>query len=179
VGSPGAITLEPAAPADAPLLANLLELYLHDLSEIFPIEVGAEGRFGYANLPLYWSERERRFPFLIRAEGRPAGFALATRGSPASDDPEDLDVAEFFVLRRHRRAGIGRRAAFLLWDRIPGRWLVRVSEGNRRGLPFWRAVVGEYTGGAFSEAERPGQPHAWRVLSFESAERNAGRAEAG
>lgn len=122
------VVLEAAVAQDAALLSNLLELYLHDLSEAFPsIELGADGRFGYEKLPLYWSEPERRFPFLIRYGGFVVGFVLATRGSPASDDPAVYDVAELFVLRRHRRSGVGRRAAFLLWDRLPGRWIAEVS----------------------------------------------------
>ena len=88
------VSLAVATPADAPLLANLLELYLHDLSEAFPIEVGADGRFGYEFLPLYWTEAGRRFPFLIRHGPHIAGFALVTRGSPASEDPRVLDVAD-------------------------------------------------------------------------------------
>jgi len=161
------VELAPATPADATLLANLLELYLHDLSETFPIELDAFGRFNYPKLDLYWSEPDRRFPFLIRCGPRIAGFALVTRGSPASDDPEVLDIAEFFIARRHRRTGIGRQAAILLWNRLPGRWIVRVSEGNRRALPFWTAVVDEYTHGTFNEEKRLGSPSDWRVFSFE------------
>jgi predicted acetyltransferase len=162
------VDLALATPADSELLANLLELYLHDLSEIFAIEPGADGRFGYPKLPLYWSEHERRWAFLIRSGARPAGFALVTRSSPASEDPEVLDVAEFFVLRRDRRAGIGRRAARMLWDRLPGSWVVRVSDANRAALPFWESVIREYAKGAFAERELAGTPHGWRVFSFES-----------
>jgi predicted acetyltransferase len=167
------IALDVATPRDAVLLANLLELYAHDLSEAFALELGADGRFGYDKLPLYWSEPERRFPFLIRCCTRVVGFALVTRGSPASDDPDDFDVAEFFVVRRHRRSGAGRRAAFLLWNKFAGRWIVRVSEGNHRGLSFWASVIAEYTGGALTETARPGSPHAWRVFSFNSVNRSA------
>ena len=166
--NPADVALEPAAPSDSALLANLLELYIHDLSEAFPIELGADGRFGYDKLPLYWSEPGRRFPFLIRYRAHVVGFVLVTRGSPASDDPDVFDVAEFFVVRWHRRAGVARRAAFQAWDRFPGRWTVRVSEGNIGALPFWARVVGEYTSGAATESTRPGSPSAWRVLSFES-----------
>ena len=171
MSAPRRVSLATATRADAPLLSNLLELYLHDLSEAFPMEVGADGRFGYEPLALYWTQEERRFPFLIRSGSRVAGFALAARGSPATDDPADLDVAEFFVLRQYRRCGVGREAAFLLWNRLEGRWVVRVSEGNHRALPFWPAVIREYTGGAFSETGRPGTPHAWRVFTFESSAR--------
>ncbi len=163
-----AVTLEVATPADAPLLANLLELYVHDLSEIFTLEVGPDGRFGYPKLAGYWSQPETHFAFLIRAGRRIVGFALVTRGSPAGEDPDDLDVAEFFVLRRHRRSGIGRRAAFPLWNRIPGRWAVRVSQANRAGLPFWTATIDRYSRGAFEKTRRPGRPNDWRIFRFDS-----------
>src|SRR5215472_4044631 len=97
------VVLEPATLRDAAVLSNLLELYAHDLSDVFALEPGTDGRFGYDKLPLYWTEPETRFPFLIRAGTRLAGFALATRGSPVSNDPNVFDVAEFFILRRHRR----------------------------------------------------------------------------
>lgn len=171
LGTARAVTLERATPAAAPLLSNLLELYMHDLSDIFPIELGPEGRFGYDKLPLYWSEPHGRHAFLIRCGAEIAGFALVTRGSPATDDPSDLDVAEFFVLRSHRRAGVGRQAARALWDALPGHWVVRVSEANRAGLPFWRAAVRAYVDEAFAEDTRAGQPHGWRVFTFYS--RNA------
>ena len=165
------VSLEAVSEDSSGLLANLLELYLHDMSEIFPIAVGTDGRFGYEKLPLYWSERDTRFAFLIRSSVRVAGFALVTRGSPASDDPASLDVAEFFVLRSYRRSGIGGHAARLLWDRLPGRWIVRVSQANRAGLRFWEQTIRAYTHGAFSECERPGTHHLFRVFSFSSTSR--------
>jgi predicted acetyltransferase len=163
------VTLDLASLSDAGLLANLLQLYLHDLSDTFPsIELGVDGRFLYEKLPLYWSEPERRFPLLIRYGGGVVGFALITRGSPASENPEVFDIAEFFVIRRYRRSSVGRRAAFLLWNRFPGWWTVRVSEGNATALPFWTGVIAEYTGGTAEQFTRPGSPHAWRVFSFVS-----------
>lgn len=160
--------LEPIARRDAAVLGNLFELYLHDMSEAFPLELGADGRFGYRGLPSYFAEPDRRFPLWIRRDGALAGFVLAMRGSPATDDPTHLDVAEFFVLRRYRRTGVGREAAFALFDRLRGHWVVRVSTGNRRGSAFWPAVVAEYTGGAFATRERAGNPHLQRVFELES-----------
>jgi predicted acetyltransferase len=167
------VTLDAATPCDDALLSNLLELYIHDLSAPFPdIEMGANGRFGYRKLPLYWSEPDRRFAFVIRCGGRLAGFALATRGSPVTEDPDVLDVAEFFVLRRYRRAGVGRQAAFLLWNRLPGKWTVRVFEGVPGAVVFWRSVIVEFTHGTVTEHTRPGDStNAWRVFSFESPPR--------
>lgn len=164
VGEGGKVTLDAATSSDAEVLANLLLLY------ILPnVDVGADDRFSYPRLPLYWTESERRFAFLLRCDGRLAGFVLVKRGSPAADDPEVLDIIEFFVLRRHRRSGVGRQAAFLLWNRFPGKWTVRVSLGNPVALAFWQSVIAEFTDGTATESEIPGQPNAWRVFSFESA----------
>jgi predicted acetyltransferase len=135
---------------------------------VFSVALDETGRFGYPRLASYWSEPERRFAFVIRAGSALAGFALVTVGSPLSADPNDLDVAEFFVLRGQRRAGVGRQAAFLLWDQLPGSWIVRVSEGNRAGLAFWPDAVSVYTSGKFTQTQAPGSPHAWRVFRLQS-----------
>jgi predicted acetyltransferase len=164
----GTVTLDAASQRDAVLFSNLIELYVHDLSAIFDVEIGEDGRFGYEHLPRYWDEPDRRFAFLIRAGGRLAGFALVTRGSPATSDPMDLDVAEFFILRKWRGSGIGRLAARLLWDRLPGTWVVRVSEMNQPGLKFWEPVIRVYTLGAFRMSTVPGKVHTFRVFSFAS-----------
>jgi predicted acetyltransferase len=78
-----------------------------------------------------------------------------------------LDVAEFFVLRRYRRAGVGRRAALLLWNRLPGKWTVRVVDENASGRAFWRAVVAEAASNTMVETTRQDPTRTWRVYSFE------------
>jgi arginase len=160
------VTLERATPEMAPLLQNLLELYIHELSEIFSVDIRPDGRFGYDRLPLYWTSPDTRHAFVIRCGGGLAGFALVTRGSPASDDPLVLDLAEFFVLRRFRRTAVGRRAAALLWDRLPGNWTVRISAANHPAMAFWKDVIPSYTANLFSEAILRGTPHTWHVFTF-------------
>jgi predicted acetyltransferase len=94
---------------------------------------------------------------------------LATRGVRVPEEPGALDIAEFFVLRKYRRLGVGRQAALLLWHRLPGTWTVRVSEGNTGALSFWSEVVAEFTKGAAVESTRAGTPNDWRVFTFEGA----------
>ena len=149
------------------VLRNLLELYVHDLSEVFPyVELGPDGRFGYPNLASYWSEPARRFAFLIKADGKVAGFALVTLGSPAAEEPDVYDLAEFFVLRAHRRSGLGRRAACLLWNQLPGHWVVRCSEANPGALTFWSDVVAEFTHGGVRILTWSGRTSQFRVFRF-------------
>jgi predicted acetyltransferase len=165
----GHLDLTAAVAGDETVLSNLLELYSHELSDLFDLDVGANGRFGYEKLPLYFSDHSHHIPFLIRLGSQLAGFALVTRGSAASDDPHALDVAEFFVLRRYRRAGVGRSAAFVLFDQFAGHWTVRVLQQNAAALSFWRKVIDEYTRGTASERDHAGHSRAWRVFSFKSA----------
>jgi len=168
-GDSSSVSIDLVRADERGLLANLLELYLHDMSEIYAqVELGADGRFGYPRLDSYWTERALRFPFLIRSEGKVKGFALAQRGSPASDDPEVFDVAEFFVLRSQRRSGVGELAARLLWERLPGSWIVRVAERNRGGLPFWTRVIESYAGNAVSQRLRGDEPNRVRIFAFDT-----------
>jgi|SoiMethySBSTD1v2_1073268.scaffolds.fasta_scaffold106727_5 hypothetical protein len=66
VSASNAVSLQRATPDMAPTLCDLLELYMHELSEIFPVALGPEGRFEYTKLPLYWSEPAVRQAFLIK-----------------------------------------------------------------------------------------------------------------
>jgi predicted acetyltransferase len=164
------VTLRAATGSDGELLGNLLELYVHDLSPMFPqVELGANGRFGYPWLPQYLDGTSDRWAWLIEQAGRTAGFVLARRGSPASDDPDVLDVAEFFVLRRFRGEGVGRAAARALWTLRPGTWIVRVAARNRGALSFWQGAVSSYLERRSEPSERAIDGKAWHVFQFESA----------
>ena len=81
-----------------------------------------------------------------------------------------LDVAEFFVLRGYRRLGVGRQAAFALWDTVPGQWVVRVAEANRARQWFWTDVVASYAPGAFGE-DAPRAEDGWLIFTFASRPR--------
>ena len=149
------------------VLRNLLELYVHDMSESFSfVELGADGRFGYPDLAAYWTEPATRFAFLIKEGGKIAGFVLVTVGSPAAEEPDVYDVTEFFVLRGYRRSGVGRRAALRLWQQLLGEWTVRSSESTPGALAFWRDVVAELTGGAAKTSSWSGKTSQFHVFRF-------------
>lgn len=161
------VELVPAAPDEQPILANLLELYAHDFSEFHAIELGVDGRFGYRHLPLYWCDPNRR-PFLVRVDGKLAGFVLVKKGSELSGDEIVWEMAEFFVLRRYRRRGIGTCVAHEVWRQVPGPWEVRVMESNHSAHHFWAHAIAAFAGKAILSGcvEKDGQ--LWRVFSFES-----------
>ena len=162
------LRLQRAEAHEASVLANLFELYAHDLSSDFQLDVGADGRFGYPRLASYWLEPDRHFAFLIRVGSQLAGFVLVTRGSPVTSDDADLDVAEFFVLRRHRRSGVGRQSAVALWNQMPGHWIVRVAAPNSGALVFWTRVISDFTEGQFTQRQATVSGRQWTVLGFDA-----------
>jgi predicted acetyltransferase len=159
-----------AALEDAPVLANLLELYAHDFSEFHPLDIGDDGRFGYSSLPLYWSEPNRH-PFLFRVDGKLAGLALVKQGSEISGNPAAWDMAEFFVLRRYRRHGIGSQAAQEIWRQFPGAWEVRVMQTNLPAQEFWQRAISAFVGRQIQPDQVEHHGLHWRLFSFESAPR--------
>jgi predicted acetyltransferase len=156
------VQLIPATAGQAPILANLLELYAHDFSEFYGVEVGEDGRFGYKSLPLYWSEPDRH-PFLVRVNGKLAGLVLVKRATP-----DCWDMAEFFVLRGYRRNGNGTVVAQEVWRRFPGRWEVRVMQANASGQRFWAAAIAAFTGEVTDAVLMEHNGVAWSKFSFES-----------
>jgi predicted acetyltransferase len=144
------IRVVPAERSDEDVLQNLFQLYAHDFSEVLPADVDETGRFKVPLLDAYWSE-PWRFPFLIRAEAHLAGFTLVHRRSHLSDADDIWDMAEFFVLRRHRRTGVGMTAAHALFETHPGAWEVRQRAANVAATSFWRKVISAHTGGRFTE----------------------------
>ena len=145
----------------------MLELYAHDFSEFIDLKLGADGRFGYAHLHLYWEEPGRH-PFLIRAGGHLAGFVLVRRGSEVSNDADVWDVAEFFVARGFRRLGVGTAAAHEVWRKFTGRWEVRVIDRNRKARQFWARAIHDFIGEAVEPFTSDRDGHRWHVFSFES-----------
>jgi predicted acetyltransferase len=135
-----------ATPDDATRLAALLQLYVYDFSEMLGLELDDDGRFVTPRV-------DGRLAFLARTSGRLAGFALIQQGSRLSEDRELHDVAEFFVLRRHRRHGVGEAFATRLFARFPGVWEVRQRRENAAATRFWRRVIARYTGGDFEDLE--------------------------
>ena len=161
------VGLTRAAPHEEPTLANLLELYMHDFSEFLPLELGADGRFGYAQLPLYWSEPDRH-AFLIYIDKKPSGLAMVKRDRTGTEESPTWDMAEFFIVRAHRLSGAGTRAAHAVWDMFPGPWQVRVMQANSAAVRFWHKAISTYIHADAHATEIEKNAQRWIVFHFET-----------
>jgi predicted acetyltransferase len=162
------VELIAATPDQEPILSNLLELYLHDFSEFHNLELDVDGRFGYPNLGLYWSDPDRH-AFLLKVDGKLAGLALVKKMHDASTGRSVWDMAEFFVVRGCRRNGIGTRAAREVWQRFPGPWQVRVMQSNISAFSFWQHAIQGFTGKVLTPALIENDGQRWHLFSFDVA----------
>lgn len=142
--------LVPAGPADQPVLLQLAEYYAYDFSDLLDLDVDDSGRFGSGRLGRHFADPVCH-PFLIRVDGKLAGFAIHEGRSRLTGAARVNDVAEFFVMKKHRKRAVGARAAVALFDRFAGRWEVRQVPANVGATAFWRKVIGRHTGGAYTE----------------------------
>jgi predicted acetyltransferase len=133
------VDLRLAGAEDKPVIANLLQLYLHDFSEVEPRELSPHGTFDYAWLDSYFIAAADREAYLITVAGRLAGFALVR--SDVDGDEGAWNVSEFFVVRAHRRKGIATRAARQLLQRHPGPWTLSYLLDNHPASRFWPNLV--------------------------------------
>ncbi len=134
------------------ILRQLFELYAHDFSPMTGEDVNeVTGRWtDDAFLANAWHGDPHFRPYLLRANGRWAGFAWVEWGSYIDpDEDEHWLMEEFFILRKYRRQGIGEWFARALFDRFPGTWEVGEIHENVDAQRFWRKVIGRYA--AFDE----------------------------
>ena len=75
---------------DRDTVMNLLEKYLYEFSQWEKTDVNDNGLYGYEYLDCYFEEKNR-FPYLIKVDGKLAGFILV------SDYPEVPEEKRIFA----------------------------------------------------------------------------------
>jgi predicted acetyltransferase len=147
-------TLAPARLSIKPVLENLMHLYLYEFTDYTGDDADDQGRFIDEHLERYWVEPER-FPFVVQVGEKYAGFVLVRQISAPGETPCAYSIAEFFIMRKYRRQGIGKRVAWQAFDRFHGHWVVEEMPENLPAQRFWRRIIAEYTGGKYQETQRP------------------------
>lgn len=138
-----------AREAERVLLQRMLELYQHDLSDIWDQDLDANGEYGYA-LDRYWNDPACT-PYIIRIGDQAAGFALVDNKIKIPGGTFWMD--QFFIAKKYRGQGVGAIAARRVFALHAGEWQVGQMTANYAAQVFWRRVIGEFTMGNFVETE--------------------------
>jgi predicted acetyltransferase len=137
------VSVTAAGRADAPIIQNLMQLYTHDFSEFWAGtargDLNSQGLFDAYPLDDYWSKAQWA-ALLIQCDRALAGFCLVNDAAH-SGLPSQRNLAEFFILRKYRGRGVGRRAAEIIFSRHPGLWEVAVARKNEQAREFWRNTI--------------------------------------
>ena len=151
------VELAEATVDERSVLYNLLEKYLYEFSQWEKTDIGEDGLYDYEWLDCYFEE-EARHPYLIRKDGKLAGFVLVSDYPEVPEEETDFCLSEFFILYKYRRCGCGREAVRQVLDRHHGRWQLKCHPHNVASVHFWNKVIAEYTGGEYRLVE--GYPNA-------------------
>ena len=146
-----------------PVIQNLMQFYIYDFSEYVKYDVEDNGLFApYPDLEDYWKEKNNKFPYLVKKDDKYAGFVLVK--FVESKGRKHFSIAEFFILKKYRRIGIGKSIAREVFNLHQGQWEVYQKDSNKPAQIFWKKVIEEYTRGQFKEHSENGK----RIQEFKN-----------
>lgn len=168
-----AVDIELSTLSTARIIKNLYPLYLHDLSAFTAAAPNAHGVLAgpavtsfaeqVAFLDPWWQAPRSLFPFLIRVDELPAGFALVASGEYV-EKGLDCAMQEFFVAHPYRVQRIAERAALQVFARFPGKWEIRILGTNLRAAAFWTRVVQRIDSDYDEEEGEVAAGHAGKIM---------------
>ena len=127
-----------------------MQYYIYDFSEFIKYDVENDGLFApYPNLADYWKDDNNKFPYLVKQNDKYVGFVLVKLIQ--SNERNYFSIAEFFILKKYRRSGIGKLVAVEVFNLHKGYWEVYQKISNNPAQVFWNKVISEYTNGQFRE----------------------------
>ncbi len=118
-------------------LEKLLQLYLHDLSNSFPIDFDSDKCEYNYDLLSYFRENKAYF---IKEEDNILGFVLVD-----INDNNTYEISEIFILNNYKGKQIGAKAVQMIFDLYKGNWIVKVVPNSILAEKFWNKVILEYT----------------------------------
>lgn len=144
------------------IVNNLYPLYLHDLSEIWEWKPNIYGVYEDDDtltlneqnkvFDVWWENPSVLFPYLVRVDDIPAGFAFVAT-PPYTPHGSEFYMNEFFMLRPFRGKGIAEAAAVQVFNKHKGSWELQTNptEANKRAQFFWRKTMQNYTSESHQE----------------------------
>jgi predicted acetyltransferase len=97
------------------VLKNLLEKYDYEFSQYEDMDVNNLGLYGYKYLDHYWTDKNR-FAYFIKVNEKLAGFIMINNHSETEKET-DYSIAEFFVMYKYKRMGVGTYAIKYIFNR--------------------------------------------------------------
>ena len=126
------------------IIERLLQLYLHNISLYFPIDMDQKtGLYKYENLDSYLEGNKNKIAYLIEYENNIAGFILVEFTNVKNI------IQEMFVINNYKRKGVGSMAVKELFDKHRGNWEIKSVPLSNQAESFWKNTIKKYTNNNF------------------------------
>lgn len=130
------LTLAAASVADTDVLFQLLQFYYFEASAWSGEEIAADGTFDCARADVNANLRAQpTWARLLWLDGVPCGFVLVDEVEFQGERIPEL--ADLFVLPKHRGKGIARAVVGQLVTPGSGRWLLATFRNDTAAHAFW------------------------------------------
>lgn len=142
------IKLEQVTLEGKDVLQRLLQYSLFEESGTDLNEMNSDGTFTYEWFHHYFTDKDRDAYFIKEMDtDKLLGFAMVNEHLEILKDGHS--IAEFMVIPKYRRRGIGKKAAIHIFEKYKGNWEIKPSYGSEKAHLFWENVIREYTGDRF------------------------------
>ena len=138
------ITIESIKIGEKEILRNLCEKYEYEFTQYEDMDVNDLGLYGYKYIDHYWTE-DNRYAYFIKVDNKLAGFVLIDDHRYIKNIETNYCIAEFFVMFKYKRKGIGTYALKYILNKHKGKWQIGYHPENESGKYFWNKTVMEFT----------------------------------
>lgn len=149
------------------ILEHLWDLYSYDFSLYNNEDIMPQGNYDF-----YYSDdffqSEDKVCYFIMAEGNIAGFVSCSSSCYLLSGSEDRCVMDFFVMNKYRKGGVGRKAAYLIFDSYKTNWEVVQYDNNEVSKKFWESVISTYTNNHYEKRSIFQRDYSLQALVFNS-----------
>ncbi|MFK8100891.1 MAG: GNAT family N-acetyltransferase [Saprospiraceae bacterium] len=146
------ISLTPIPITARATLEAMLISYFKEIDPTKIQQVATGEQLDYPYLDQYWTDKNR-FAFFILNKTNIVGFSLLNDHIICKSFLAQRAVAEFYIKKKYRNLGIGKRAALLLFQQFPGKWEVKQASDNPSAIQFWRNTIQTITRNDFIEKQ--------------------------
>lgn len=126
------------------LLENLMQLYLHDISLYFPVDINSNTcKYVYDDLDKYFDSSDNN-AYLFMDGDNVIGFTLINK------EDNNMVVQEMFILNNYKNKKLGELSISKIFDKYKGNWVIRSLPCSPKSESFWNKTIGNYTNNKYS-----------------------------
>ncbi len=162
-----ALRLQPVTLKERTRLEVMFQYYLYDMAEFTGARLSSGGRYNYSfeQIDPYWQNPDYT-PYFAYVANELVGFALVRPHPEEAEVTQVWDIEQFFILRHHRRNGLGQALFQACLERHAGQWQIRVMLENTRAWQFWTSAVKALNPSQYEESQMAEDGQKMNLIRF-------------